>query len=143
MGATKTPVLVDTGIFVAAFTTRGAWHADGTHWVERLGSGEFGKVFTTDYLVAEALNSFVGKARDPGLPERVARNLLGEGGSPWVKVLHVDEVTWRQAREVFRGFSRPGLSFTDCIALTVVRQFDLEAFVRFDCGFDGFIRREG
>jgi predicted nucleic acid-binding protein len=126
---------------VATFAGGDKFHAQGLAAVRNLQAGKRGKVFTTDFVVAETLNYLVARARDPTLPNRVASELLGESGSPWVKVLPVDASTWQAARQKFRGLSKAGLSFTDCTSLAVIDRLGLQGIVSFDSGFDGHVSR--
>ncbi len=100
-------------------------------------------VFLTDLVLAEILNYFVAKSRDRTLPDRVARELLGEDQPPWLRLVRIDERTWNLARQEFRVLSRAGLSFTDCSSIAVVKEMKLDAIVGFDSGFDGVIGRIG
>ena len=105
--------------------------------MKNLLAGKHGKLFTTDFIVAETLNFFVARARDPAMPDRVAREILGEDGAPWVKVLPVDAAMWRAARAIFRGLSKARLSFTDCTSIAAIEFLTLDGIVSFDRGFDG------
>lgn len=95
----------------------------------------------TDYVVTEALNYFVAKSRDAGLPERVARAILGEGKHRWAELMRIDATTWAAARARFARHSRAGLSFTDCTSVAIVEGMGLEAILSFDQGFDGVVPR--
>ncbi len=126
---------------MAAFSGGDKYLAQGLAAVPNLQAEKRGKAFTTDFVVAETLNYLVARARDPALPDRVAGDILGESGNPWVKVLPVDAVTWQAARVKFRGLSKAGLSFTDCISLAVIDRLGLAGMMSFDSGFDGHTSR--
>ncbi len=123
------------------YSERDKFRAEGLRALKALQAGGHGKVLTTDFVVAETLNFFVARSRDPGLPERVAQEILGGANAPWVKVLPVDQATWQSARERFRGLSKRGLSFTDCTSIAAVELLGLDGIVSFDEGFDGIVAR--
>jgi predicted nucleic acid-binding protein len=134
---------VDTGLIVAVHSAGDAKHAEGVRLRNALQTGKHGMVFLTDLVLAEILNYFVAKSRDRTLPDRVARELLGEDQPPWLRLVRIDERTWNLARQEFRVLSRAGLSFTDCSSIAVVKEMKLDAIVGFDSGFDGVIGRIG
>ncbi len=107
----------------------------------RIGRGEYGHAFVTDYIVAETLNFFVAKSREAGLPERVARGILGEGRHRWAELLWIGPTTWAAARSRFARHSRSGLSSTDCTSVAVVEGMGFEAILSFDQRFDGVVPR--
>jgi predicted nucleic acid-binding protein len=91
--------------------------------------------------VAETLNYLVAKSRDATRPDRVARDLLGEDGPPWLDLVFVDEAVWRTARDRYRVLSRAGVSFTDCTSIALAHRHALSAIVSFDDDFDGLLPR--
>jgi hypothetical protein len=128
-------------VLVGEYQTRDKNHARARKLVEGLASGAHGRVMATDYIIAETLNYAVAKCRDRDLPERLAKNLLGEDGVRWIQIRAVDELIWSTARQRFRVLSRAGLSFTDCTSLATIEHLKLGGIVSFDSGFDGLVPR--
>lgn len=132
---------MDTGVIVAAWSSKDAHHREGVELLRDLQSGKLGRPILTDYILAETLNYFVAKARDQNLAENMARELLGEDETPWLQFVRVDDFVWKHARERFRVFSRAGLSFTDCTSISVIELAEFDGIVSFDSGFDGILKR--
>ncbi len=128
-------------MLVALFSKGDPFHEQAGRALRNLQAGRHGKVFTTDFVLAETLNFFVARSRDPAFPDRVARELLGEDGAPWLKLVAMDERTWKLAREKFRSLSKAGLSFTDCTSLAAVERLGLDGILSYDRGFDGHTTR--
>ena len=117
-------------MLVALFSKGDPFHEQAGRALRNLQAGRHGKVFTTDFVLAETLNFFVARSRDPAFPDRVARELLA-----------MDERTWKLAREKFRSLSKAGLSFTDCTSLAAVERLGLDGILSYDRGFDGHTTR--
>ena len=128
---------------MAVFSTRDAFHPRAAKTLPQLLRGRHGKLFVSDYVLAETLNYFVAKSRDPTSADRIATDLLGEASAPWLQVIRVDGPMWAAAREKFRALSKAGLSFTDYTSIAAVELLGLDAIVSYDGGFDGLVTRLG
>jgi hypothetical protein len=128
-------------MLVSAYAAKDAFHEQAVRALKNLQAGAYGRVFVTNFVIAETLNFFVARARDPRFPERLASELLGEEGPPWLTIVTVDESLWRLAREKFRASSKSGLSFTDCTSIAAIEILGLDGIVSYDSGFDGIVRR--
>ena len=126
---------------MAFWSAKDVHHEAAVRLVGQLQAGNLGKGFLTDYVFAETMNYLTVKSRNRATPERVARDLLGEDKEPWLQLLFVDELTWRDARTRFGALSRAGLSFTDCTSIAVVERLGFKGIIGFDAGFDGIIAR--
>lgn len=141
MGEAETAVMIDTSLLVAYYSTTDRHHARAKEIVDEVQDGRHGAAFVSDHILAEALNYFVAKSRDVGKPDRIARDLLGEDSAPWIDIVFIDEVVWRQARERYRTLSRARVSFTDCTTLVFAERHALKAVISFDDDFDGLLPR--
>jgi len=128
---------------VAVYSTQDASHQKAAKALPQLQRGTHGKLFVSDYVLAETLNYFVAKSRDPSSADRIATDLLGEKSAPWLQVIPVDGPMWAAAREKFRALSKAGLSFTDCTSIAAIELLGLDAVVSYDGGFDGLVPRLG
>lgn len=128
---------------MAIYSTQDAFHQKAAKALPQLQRGKHGKLFVSDYVLAETLNFFVARSRDPSFADRVATDLLGETSAKWLQVIRVDGPMWTAAREKFRALCKAGLSFTDCTSIAAVELLGLDGIVSFDGGFDGLVTRLG
>jgi predicted nucleic acid-binding protein len=131
-------IFLDTGIFIAARNIRDADHAKASDLFERALRGEFGTLYTSDYVVDEAVTTAFSRAKDFGLAVDVGRLALD---SPRVEKLFTGPAEFHASWARFQKLGKKPISFTDCVSLTHMEKKGVERIMSFDSGFDGLATR--
>jgi len=131
-------VFVDTGIFVALRNADDEFHVRSKALMKRALKGEFGRIFTSDYVIDEAVTTALARTRRHKLAVDVGRYIIE---SPRIVKLWTTEDVFDQAWQKFKMFRDRPMSFSDCISLAHVEKNGVKQVMSFDSGFDGFIQR--
>jgi len=134
-------VFVDTGLFYALQNDRAQHHDEVTRALATVGSGQFGRLYTSDYVYDEAV-TLVRSHR--GLREAtvVGDRVLGRGEFPAAyDLLPVTPEDFQTALEVFDTYRDHPLSFTDATTITLMDAHGIDALLSFDSDFDGVVDR--
>ena len=131
-------IFLDTGIFVAVRNVRDADHGRAAGLFESALRGEFGTVYTSDYVVDEAVTTSYSRTGNFGLAVGVGRLALD---SPRVEKLFTGPEEFQSSWEKFQGLGKKPLSFTDCVSLVHMERHGLDKIMSFDSGFDGLATR--
>ena len=131
-------VFVDTGVFVALRNADDEHHLRSVELMMRALKGEFGQIFTSDYVVDEAVTTALVRTRKHDLAVDLGKYILE---SPRIVRLRVDEDCFSVAWEKFLAFSDKPLSFTDCTSIALVEKKRIRQIMSFDRGFDGLVLR--
>jgi predicted nucleic acid-binding protein len=121
---------IDTNVFVAYFNKRDFHHDRAFRLMQKLGGGEYGEIYISDYIFSEtvtviALRTNLENAIDVG-------NLLLETD---ITMLRVDDEVFDEAWKIFQTAE---MSFTDCTIASVVKLLGIEKLATFDEGFKKF-----
>jgi len=139
-------VFIDTGLFVAFSNVKDRNHARAIEIMQEATGGEYGPVFTSDYVFDEAVTLALMRAKKPALAIEVGELILGNparGPPSFAKLLHVDDETFATAWALFKRYSKKGLSFTDCTTITLMKRAGIESLISLDRSFDGIVKRLG
>jgi len=135
-------VFVDTGVFYAHHDRDATRHEAATEAMDRSLSGEFGRIFTSDYVFDETVTltrSHTGRFADA---KSVGDRIRGVGDYPEaVEMLYVDEEVFEAAVAAFERYDDRPISFTDATTVALVEEHDLDAVMTFDEDFDGVVDR--
>ena len=131
-------IFLDTGIFVAARNSRDTNHERASQLVERALKGEFGAIYTSDYVVDEAVTTALSRTRDLRVAVNVGRLALD---SPRIEKLYTGFAEFQSSWKRFQKFGSKPLSFTDCVTLTHMEKRGFDKIMSFDSGFDGLTTR--
>ena len=136
-------VFIDTGIFVAFHNTRDTNHEGAKELVERALSGEFGLLYSSDYVFDESVTVALVRTGRPPVAVDVGRMILGELERipPFLLMLKVDENTFKGSWKLFLKHAERGLSFTDCTSIALMKSRGIENIMSFDDHFDGIVPR--
>ncbi len=118
-------------------------HARADELLDQARKGEFGPLYTSDYVFDVVTTTLVWTGR-PDLAARAGQAILGsvEDSVPaFVRLAGVDEGTFSTAWGAFRSGRFERLSFTDHTILAQVKELALDAVMSFDGGFDGLAKR--
>ncbi len=137
-------VFVDTGVFVAFENTADPNHETARQLLRAAASRRFGDVFTSDYVLDEAVTLALARTRRAELALSVGNLILGTG--PLGRLAGLAYVSPRVFLRSWSRFARlavRGLSFTDCTSLELMRAIGIDEIASFDRDFDGLaVRRE-
>lgn len=131
-------VFIDTGVFVAARNMRDINHKRAVKLLEKAIKGEYGEIFTSDYVFDEAVTVALVRTGRPNIAARTGQLILV---MPGIRMVFVDEELFKDAWARFMRLAAKGLSFTDCVTLAVMDRYKIDYLLSFDKGFDGLVRR--
>ncbi len=120
-------VFIDSCVFIAYYNQRDLHHKASVKLVEKCVEGDFGELFTSDYVFDEAITVTFVKT---GLKKAVELGdyLLNSE----VELLDVDRDAFNTAWEKFKTAE---MSFTDCTNIAVMRLHGIDKILTFDRGF--------
>ena len=131
-------VFIDTGVFVALRNADDEFHASSKELMKRALKGELGRIYTSDYVVDEAVTTALVRTKRHDLAVDLGTYILE---SPRITKVRVEEDCFLKAWEKFRAFRDKPLSFTDCTSLALIEKRGIKQIMSFDCGFDGLVLR--
>ena len=106
--------------------------------MKRALKGEFGRVYTSDYVIDEAVTTALVRTKRHELAEDLGNYILG---SPRITKIWVGEDSFNEAWLKFGLLKDKPLSFTDCTSIALIEKSGMKQIMSFDCGFDGLISR--
>jgi len=126
-------VFIDTGAFMAYRNKKDVYHIVADDLVRRALKGEFGTIFTTDYIYDEALTLAMVRTGNKGVAEDISDVMR----SPRIEMINIDGIILEQARELFFRLFDKGISFTDATTMAVMQQENIGKIITFDSHFKG------
>ena len=150
-------VFIDTGIFVGAFFEKDQYHKEAKDLFERAyARGEFGMVFTSDYVLDEFVSRMIshGRLKDRGIEKDFLEKIRkGEDAiqNSKVEMLQVSDEVLTNAKIYFREHYYLGLTLTDWTTALLMKDNQIEHLLSFDSSFGrlneldefGFLRLVG
>lgn len=131
-------VFVDTGVFVAARNSRDINHERAKELLRKALLGEWGEVFTSTFVFNEAVTLALVRTRRSEIATDIGNFILS---SSIIRVLFVDEETFKLAWKIFNNYADRRLSFTDAVSIALMRIYKIERIISFDKHFDGIVAR--
>ncbi len=131
-------VFVDTGIFVALHNADDEFHSKSNALVKQALKGEFGRIFTSDYVIDEAITTALVRTKRHDLAEDLGNFIIA---SPRIGKIWIDEESFSKAWEKFRVLKDRPLSFTDCTSIALMEMKGIKHIMSFDGDFDGLVSR--
>ena len=131
-------VFIDTGIFVATRNIDDKNHKRATELMSDALQGKFGAVYTSDYILDEAITVSLVRTRRRDLAVDIGRFILE---SPRIEKIMCSMDQLYDALEKFQKFTDKTFSFTDCVSLTIIERNGIDYIMSFDSGFDGIVSR--
>ena len=126
-------VFIDTGAFMAYRNKKDVYHSAADDLVRRALKGEFGSIFTTDYIYDEALTLAMVRTGNKGVAEDISDVMLSQR----IEMINIDGIILEQARELFFRLFDKGISFTDATTMAVMHQENIGKIITFDSHFKG------
>ena len=131
-------VYVDTGIFVALNNKSDKNHARSNVLMEKALKGEYGTVYTSDYVIDEAVTTALARTRDYSIAFRTGSFIIE---SMRIEKIYTSSNEFEMGWQTFQKLRRKPMSFTDCISLAHMNKRGLEKIMSFDSEFDGLVTR--
>jgi predicted nucleic acid-binding protein len=131
-------VFVDTGIFVALHNADDEFHLRSKKLMEQALKSDFGRIFTSDYIIDEAITTALVRTKRHDLAHDLGRLIIE---SPRITKLWVGEDVFELAWKKFSMFKDKPLSFTDCTSIAIIESKAIKQIMSFDRGFDGLVAR--
>jgi predicted nucleic acid-binding protein len=131
-------VFIDTGVFVAVRNADDELHTRSKELMKRALKSEFGRMYTSDYVIDEAVTTALIRTRRHDLATDLGRYIIE---SPRITKLWVEKDSFEIAWEKFKVFMDKPLSFTDCTSLALMEKSRIKQIISFDSGFDGLAQR--
>jgi len=135
---------VDTGVLVAFSNIKDKNHAKAVELLQRAEQGEYGSVFSSDYVFDETVTLALMRTKNPTIALGAGELLLGNPAKDipgLVELLHVDDETFSNSWELFKRYASRMLSFTDCTTVAMMKRSKIDALLSFDSSFDGIVNR--
>jgi len=131
-------VFIDTGIFVALRNADDEHHIRSKQLIKKALKGEFGRVYTSDYVIDEAITTALVRTRRHDLAVDIGKYIIE---SPRITKLWTTKDIFDTAWQKFKTFKDQPLSFSDCVSLALTEKNRIKQIISFDSGFDGLIQR--
>jgi predicted nucleic acid-binding protein len=100
--------------------------------------GDFGRMFTSDYVIDEAVTTALVRTKKHDLAIDLGRFIIE---SHRITKVWVTEDSFNAAWKKFSMFRDKLLSFTDCTSIALIESNGIKQIMSFDSGFDGLITR--
>ena len=131
-------VFIDTGVFVALRNADDELHTRSKELMKRALKAEFGRIYTSDYIIDEAVTTALIRTRRHDLAIDIGNYIIQ---SPRITKLWTTKEIFGLAWRKFKTFKDKPLSFTDCTTLAHIEKNRIKQILSFDSGFDGLIQR--
>jgi predicted nucleic acid-binding protein len=128
---------IDTGVFLALYDLDDRYHKRAVELIKSALTGSFGRLFTSDYVVDEAVTTLLVRTRHE-IAAELGKYLVE---SPRVTKQFVGAEVFMAAWAKFKNLKDKRLSFTDCTSLAIAEKHGISRIMSFDSGFDGLITR--
>lgn len=123
-------IFIDSSVLVAFAVEKDSNHQKALKLLEKLVVGEFGTIFTSDYIFDETTTVIF--ARSKSIKEAI---LAGEYILNSTNLLKVEEESFKDAWAQFKNQKLTKLSFTDCTNLSLMKNRGIRNIATFDGEF--------
>jgi len=131
-------VFIDTGVFVALRNADDELHTRSKELIKQALKGKFGRVYTSDYVIDEAVTTALVRTRRHDLAVDIGKYIIE---TPRITKLWTTKDTFDTAWQKFKTFKDKPLSFSDCTSLALMEKNRIKQIMSFDSGFDGLTPR--
>jgi predicted nucleic acid-binding protein len=131
-------VFIDTGVFVALRNADDELHTRSRELMKKALKGEYGRTYTSDYVIDEAITTALVRTRRHDLAVDIGKYIIE---SPRITKLWTTKEAFDLAWEKFKAFADKPLSFSDCVSLALMEKNRVNQMMSFDSGFDGLVQR--
>ncbi len=135
-------LFIDTGVFYAVHDRDVSRHSVARDAIEAASSGEYGRLFTSEYVYDETVTLVRQRTDRFDAAKRAGDRIRGHNSFPNAfELLHVTEPLFDRTLETFERYDDHALSFTDANTIALVDAYDIDAVLSFDDDFDGLVER--
>jgi len=106
--------------------------------MKRALTAEFGVIYTSDYVIDEAVTTALARTRNHQIAVNTGRYILD---SERIEKLAISGEDFKLAWSKFQTIKDRFLSFTDCTSLALMERCGIERIMSFDSHFDGVAQR--
>jgi predicted nucleic acid-binding protein len=131
-------VFIDTGVFVALRNADDELHTRSKEQIKKALKAEYGRIYTSDYVIDEAVTTALVRTRRHDLAIDVGKYIIE---SQRFTKLWTTKETFDLAWEKFKTFKDKPLSLTDCVTLAHMEKNNIKQIISFDSGIDGLVQR--
>ncbi len=131
-------VFIDTGIFVALRNADDEYHERSKELMKKALKAEFGRIYTSDYIIDEAITTALVRTRRRDLAIDIGKYIIE---APRITKLWTTKEIFELAWQKFQTLKDKPLSFTDCTTLAHIQKNQIKQILSFDSCFDGLIKR--
>ena len=131
-------IFVDTNVFVALRNADDELHERSKKLMRRALKAEFGRIYTSDYVIDEAITVAFVRTKRIDLAVDIGKYIID---SPRIIKLWTTKDVFNHAWQIFQNLKNKFLSFTDCITLAHIQKNKINQILSFDSNFDGLVQR--
>jgi len=131
-------IFIDTGIFIALRNADDEQHQRSKELMKKALKAEYGRIYTSDYIIDEAVTTALVRTRRHDLAVDVGKYILE---SPRITKLWTTREIFELAWQKFKALKDKPLSFTDSTTLAHIQKNQIKKILSFDSGFDGLVQR--
>ena len=128
-------VLIDTSALIAARNAEDRNHESAVDNMTSALKGEYGKVFTSDYIFDEAVTLAYMRTGS----KRFALDIGLFARARPITMRFIEPIDFDRAWELYNQFDDKNLSFTDCTNIALMERLDIESMFTFDSEFKGIV----
>lgn len=137
---------VDTCLFVALSNAEDKGHAKAVELFRRATNGEYGQIFSSDYVFDETVTLALMRTKNPAMVLKAGELFLGNPAREipgLVALISVDKEAFSESWLLFKRYVNKKLSFTDCTTIALMKKENIDTLLSFDRSFDGIVKRVG
>jgi len=98
--------------------------------------GEFGTIYTSDYIFDEAVTLALVRTKRMDLAVDVGDYILS---SPRIRIIFVDHEIFERAWKIMQKYQDKMLSFTDATTIAIMERYGILYLMTFDNRFKGIV----
>ena len=131
-------VFIDAGVFIALRNADDENHERSVELMKRALKGEFGLLYTSDYIFDECVTTALVRTKRHDLAVDVGEYVLK---SPRITKFSITKDDFNEAWVKFQKLKDRPISFTDCTTLVLMDKHNIRQIMSFDTGFNGLTKR--
>ncbi|MGB9694217.1 MAG: type II toxin-antitoxin system VapC family toxin [Fervidobacterium sp.] len=131
-------IFIDSGIFIALRNADDEQHERSKELMKKALKAEYGRIYTSDYIIDEAVTTALVRTRRHDLAVDVGEYIIK---SPRITKLWTTREIFELAWQKFKALKDKPLSFTDCTTLAHIQKNQIKQILSFNSGFDGLVQR--
>ena len=146
MGRGDVSAFIDTCVLVAFGNIKDKNYAKAAEIIKRAARGEYGLIFSSDYVFDETLTLALMLTKNPAVALEAGELILGssaKGIPSFIELLWMDNQIFFESWSLFKKYAAKGLSFTDCTTVALIMLEKIDVLLSFDRSFDGIVKRVG